>query len=65
MLRRLLGCCRRHRPCRAVSVLVLARWTAVLRHLRRLRSRQWYFAYLGHHLQTYPAWLRLRLRGLR
>eukprot|EP00972_Heterocapsa_arctica_P049906 7340923-Heterocapsa_arctica.AAC.1 len=65
MLRRWLGCCRRHRPRRVSSVVIVARWTAVLRHLYRLRRLQRYFAYLGHRLQAFPPRLRLRLRGLR
>ncbi len=60
-MRRWCGCCRRRRD-RELSQATLVRWIALIRHLRRLRRRQRFFAYLGHRLQDYPEGLRRRLR---
>jgi hypothetical protein len=57
------GCCRRKRL-RPLTAEVLGRWTGILRHLHRLRRLQRVFAYVGHHLQSYPRNLRQRLRLL-
>lgn len=56
----LLRCARRRAG--ADHEEIVARWRAILRHLRRLRRLQRLFGYIGQHLQLYPDRLRARLR---
>jgi hypothetical protein len=56
--RLMFKCCRRRR-----TASTLRKWTALLRHVLRVRRLQRVFAYIGHVLQEkYPPRLRERLR---
>ena len=46
-----------------ISAAVLAKWTRLIVKLYKLRKQQRYWAYLGHHLQSFPKLLRNRLQN--